>query len=462
MEDILDTVRDSDETFRLCVALLQDNFTPEDIVTLLNSDNCSAAEYEFNLEGKINDSVRKFITMAYEEAGRQNLDGSDLMCEARESNKEQDTEEQRQQERGDKTREQDEQQKRDIEIQRWQVDWREQDDNTTIQDDERMAIQQVKDGAEQIENQGAQQPASDDQGRRERDETQTQAIEWLLEQQRECDNAEKKLREVAEKGVLEQHAEALREQEEQLKRWQEEADKRENERIEAERRLREEAKMAEQVKQALERRKWEERERQEAEKRENAHGIPKEVQQLERNDNTFIKPESINVELPEGDDMWETFNHPDSLNATGIGLEPRDEGRPERGDIAFTHDGPNAFGDQDDDEEQIVDQEDEDLPDPPQQPLYDHRRTRGSNLETMADFVDDFQEYYAVHSRTSIDMALDCIIAHRLSNSRATNPYNVYLSLRWEDPDEQERLRALGIPTKGGLLMNLLRFTSLI
>jgi hypothetical protein len=323
----------------------------------------------------------------------------------------------------------------------------------------------------------------DDQGREEREEKEPQETDWRLERdalalheqeervkrqeeeakkrENERIEAERRLREEAEMEEQVKQALEARKQEERIKREQEEAQKRENEQREAERKLREEAEMEGQVKQALEAHAREEqvqRQQEEARKRENEQAMPGGAQLSERNDIMIIKSEPTEATLPEGDDMGGTFHHPDSFSTTQIGLEPGGAARSEMDDMDVPQDDPNSFSDHDG---EILNGEDEDLPELPSQPPYDHRRTRDSNFETMADFVYDFLEYYAVHSRTSIDTALDCIIAHRLSNSRATNPYNVYLSLRREDPDEQERLRALGIPTKGRLLMNVLLFTSL-
>jgi hypothetical protein len=130
----------------------------------------------------------------------------------------------------------------------------------------------------------------------------------------------------------------------------------------------------------------------------------------------------------------------------------------ERHGMESTLDPLDPYDGQDDEGAQMV--TDENML-PPEFPEYDHQRTRDSNFESMTDYMYDVLEYFAAHSKTSMDTAMDQFIAHRLSNSRATNPYNMYLAMRREDPREQERLRALGIPTKGAFIMGLLYVISL-
>ena len=105
-------------------------------------------------------------------------------------------------------------------------------------------------------------------------------------------------------------------------------------------------------------------------------------------------------------------------------------------------------------EEPMTCDEDELFPDFPIHEEYDHNQSQEANFNTMSIFIYNVLTYYAAHSRTSVDTVLDRIIAHRLSNSRATNPYNMYLAMRREDPGEKERLRALGISTEGMFFMN--------
>jgi hypothetical protein len=270
----------------------------------------------------------------------------------------------------------------------------------------------------------------------EREREKRDVAELQLKQGRERDHAERRLS-AEEKDKRETEEQQMWEQQEADRRQQHEAEKRLTE--EAEKNARQEEERAKSAQREANKRQQLEAERRlgvEAGKRakvemENVTAqLERKQEQADKEDSP--KPVVVKLEKDEPADLWghEVYDT-DPLGNQDGGKE-------------------QAVEDENDREEEL---EDDALPDFPIPKGYNHHQTRELNFNAMAFYIYDVLHYYAAHSRTSLDTVLDRIIAHRLSNSRSTNPYNTYLAMRREDASEQQRLRALGIPTKGACVI---------
>jgi hypothetical protein len=333
---------------------------------------------------------------------------------------------------------------------------KENDENDEKQRGERMAAQQGMGAKDESENEAAHRRESDEPDWRDREQRKQ------LEEDREGGVAEQRLREETEKKIKEEEREGVElfEQEELEPRQIQEEQEREAVKLREQEDLE-----PRQIKEELERQAVELHEQEEV-----LHARRTKEEQ-EREAMEVHEQEVLEARRPkeerdrEAVDIWEKEPQAGQQQEAETPKGEPNEAEPTvvvRDKMEVTVDHGDSFDDQyrEEEEEAIDGDSDEGLPAFPVHTEYDHERNRAWNFEVMADYLYDVLEYYAVHAKTSVDTTLDQIIAHRLSNSRATNPYNVYLAMRREDPNEQDRLRALGIPTKGTFATNLLCSTT--